>query len=105
MEETRVKKRGLAAIWKLCPLRHVLLLLNALIIGLHLSTRGNYALNRALSANFVRPVHRALSQATDLVPFSLAEAIYALAIIGGIVYIITKLIRMFRQKEWGNKFT
>lgn len=103
MEETRVKKRGLAAIWKLCPLRHVLLLLNALIIGLHLSTRGNYALNRALSANFVRPVHRALSQATDLVPFSLAEAIYALAIIGGIVYIITKLIRIFRRKEWAKQ--
>lgn len=103
MEETRVKKRGLAAIWKLCPLRHVLLLLNALIIGLHLTTRGNYALNRALSANFVRPVHRVLSRVTDLVPFSLAEAIYALAIIGGTVYIITKLIRIFRQKEWGKQ--
>lgn len=103
MEETSVKKRGLAAIWKLCPLRHVLLLLNALIIGLHLTTRGNYALNRALSANYVRPVHRVLSQVTDLVPFSLAEAIYALAIIGGTVYIITKLIRMFRQKEWGKQ--
>ena len=103
MEETSVKKRGLAAIWRLCPLRHALLLLNALIIGLHLATRGNYALNRQVSAIFVRPVHRALSQVTDLVPFSLAEAIYTLAIIGGTVYIIAKLIRMFRRKEWGKQ--
>ena len=103
MEQTREKKRGFAAIWKLCPLRHVLLVGNALIIGLHLATRGNYALNRALSAHFVRPVHRALSYVTDFVPFSLAEAIYALAIIGGLVYIIAKLIRMFRRKEWGKQ--
>ncbi len=97
------KKRGFAAIWRLCPLRHVLLLLNGLIIALHLATRADYALNRRLSANFVRPVHRFLSRATDALPFSLAEAIYALAIIGGLVYIISKLIRMFRRKEWGKQ--
>ena len=103
MEKTREKKRGFAAIWKLCPLRHVLLLLNAVIIAAHLATRGNYAWNRALSAHFVRPVHRFLAKVTDLLPFSLAEAIYALAIVGGLVYIILELVQCIRRKEWGKR--
>ena len=103
MENTREKKRGFAAIWSLCPLRHVLLLLNAVIIAAHLATRGNYAWNRALSRSFVRPVHRFLARGTDLLPFSLAEAIYALAIIGGAVYIILELVWCVRRKEWGKR--
>ena len=103
MEKTREKKRGFTAIWKLCPVRHSLLLLNALIIILHLATRGNYVLNRWLSAHFVRPVHRFLSLVTDVLPFSLAAMIYALAIIGGLVYIIFALIRIVLRKEWGKQ--
>ena len=103
MENKTTQKRGLAAIWKLCPVRHVLILLNALIIGLHLATRGNHALNRALSERFVRPVHRLLSRVTNVLPFSLAEAIYALAIIGGAVYIILELAWCVRRKEWGKR--
>lgn len=103
MEKTTVKKRGLAAIWSLCPVRHVLLLLNAVIIALHLATRGNYALNRQLSERFVRPVHRALSRATNVLPFSLAEMLYAVAIIGGLVYIIIIMAHMIRRKEWAKQ--
>ena len=103
MEQTKEKKRGFAQIWKLCPVRHVLLLLGCLLIGGHLATRKNYALNRALSEGFVRPVHRFLSRVTDPLPFSLAEALIALAVIGTLVYIIIALIRMFRRKEWGKQ--
>ena len=103
MEKTREKKSGRAAIWRLCPVRHVLLLLNAVIIAAHLATRGNYAWNRALSARFVRPVHRFLAKVTDLLPFSLAEAIYALAIVSGLVYIILELVQGVRRKEWGKR--
>ena len=103
MENKTTQKRGLAAIWKLCPVRHVLILLNALIIGLHLATRGNHALNRALSEHFVRPVHRLFSRVTNVLPFSLAELIYAAAILGGLVYIIISLVRMFRRREWGKR--
>ena len=69
MKNTTTKKRGLAAIFFLCPARHVLALLGALVIALHLATRENYALNRTLSEHFVRPVHRFLSRVTAILPF------------------------------------
>ncbi|MBQ6273320.1 MAG: DUF3810 domain-containing protein [Oscillospiraceae bacterium] len=103
MENVKTEKRGLAAIWKLCPVRHVLILLNALIIGLHLATRGDHALNQTLSERFVRPAHRFLSRATNVLPFSLAELLIAAAVIGGLVYIILTIVRMIRRKEWAKR--
>ena len=103
MENVTKKKRGFAAIWKLCPVRNVLLLLGCLLIVGHMATRKNYALNRTLSERFVRSVHRFLSRVTDLLPFSLAEMLIALVVIGLTVYIIYSLVRMFRRKEWGRQ--
>lgn len=103
MEKTREKKRGSAAIRRLCPVRLGLLLLGGLLIVAHLATRSNYALNRAVSQGFVRPTHRFLSRLNDLLPFSMAEALIALAVVGGAVYIITQLILMIRRKEWGKR--
>ena len=103
MENTREKKRGLAAIWSLCPVRHVLLVLGLLLIALHLATRRSYAWNRALSEKLVRPVHRFLSRAADGLPFSVAEALIALAVIGTLVYIIVQLAKMIRRKEWAKR--
>ena len=100
---TKEKKRGFAAIWKLCPLRHALLLLGCLLILGHLATRKNYALNWALSEGFVRPVHRFLCRLYDPLPFSLAELLIALAVIGVLVYIIFSLIRMIRRKTRGKQ--
>ena len=103
MENTREKKRGLAAIWSLCPVRHVLLVLGLLLIALHLATRRSYAWNRALSEKLVRPVHRFLSRAADGLPFSVAEVLIALAVIGTLVYIIVQLAKMIRRKEWAKR--
>ena len=103
MERTTEKKRGLAAIWRLCPVRHTLVLLSALVIALHLATRGNYALNRALSRGFVRPVHRFLARVTDVLPFSLAELIYAVVILGGLAAILFRIVRMIRRREWARQ--
>ncbi len=84
-------------------MRHALLLLGFLLIGGHLATRNNKALNRTLSEGFVRPVHRFLSRAADRLPFSAAEALIALAVIGLLVYIIFTLIRLFRRKDRGRQ--
>lgn len=101
MNEQTTKKRGFAAIFRLCPARHVVALLGAVLIGTHLATRRNYALNRALSEGFVRPVHRLFSQIADVLPFSLAELLIAAGVIGLLVYIITTILRGIRQKGWG----
>ena len=73
METTATKKRGLAAIFALCPKRHALLLISAGLIALHLLTRGNHALMVFLSDKLVRPLHRALGSLSARVPFSMAE--------------------------------
>ena len=61
------------------PGRCLVSLLALGIIGLQRALRGNTALMRRLSADFVRPLHRRLSVLTDRVPFSIAELLILLA--------------------------
>lgn len=96
METTATKKRGLAAIWALCPKRHILLLVSAGLIALHLLTRGEHALMVFLSEQIVRPLHRALGSFNARVPFSMAElllGLFAAAALGYIAFQIAALIR------------
>ena len=99
METTATKKRGLAAIFALCPKRHVLLLAAAGLIALHLLTRGNHALMVFLSDRLVRPLHRALGQLNAHVPFSVAELLIALAVVAALVYIVIQLVLLVRKRE------
>ena len=103
MEQKKENKRGPAAIFRLCPVRHVLALLGALVIALHLLTRKNHALNLRLSEGFVRPLHRSLAVATARLPFSLAEALILLAAGTAIVYIIISIVRLIRFNQKGRQ--
>ena len=98
MEELKEKKRGPAAIFRLCPLRHVLVLLSGLVILFHVLTRKNYALNAALSDGFVRPVHKLLSRFTARLPFSVAEALIAAAVLGLLATVGVSAVRLFRRR-------
>ena len=95
MEQTKKKN----AIIRLAPGRHILLLVSAALIAAHLLTRRSYALNRWLSAHFVRPVHRGLSLLTSHVPFSVAEALIGLAAAALAVYIIISVVRLILRKD------
>ena len=55
----RVKHKS---IFWLCPLRHLLGLVGAVLIVLHRLLRGNTALMRSLSARFVRPTLQRMGQ-------------------------------------------
>lgn len=83
--------------------RHILLLVSGAVILLHLLTRRSYAFNRWLSTFFVRPVHRALSRVTALVPFSVAEALIGLAAVGVVVYIIISVTRLIKRPDRGGQ--
>ena len=87
------------SIFRLAPGRHVLLLVSAAVIAAQLLTRRSHALNRRLSERFVRPLHRALSQASARLPFSLAELLIGLAAISLIVYIILSIKRLIVEKH------
>ena len=98
METTETKKRGLAAIFALCPKRHVLLLVSAGLIALHLLTRGKRTLMVFLSEKLVRPLHRALGRLNAYVPFSVAESLIALTVIAALVYIAVQIVLLVRRK-------
>lgn len=103
MKNTAVKKRGLPAIFALCPVAHLLALLGGLGIAAHLLTRRNIGLTRRLSAGFVQPLQRRLALQTAKLPFSLAEWLYALVIGGTLVYIIYELAQLIRKGERGRR--
>ena len=95
METVKTKKRSLAAIFKLCPGAHLLLLMSLIIIGAHLSLRYNRALMGKISGAVIAPLHQRLSAACDVLgTVSLAEILIALFAIGVLVYIITEILRL-----------
>ncbi len=93
------KKSAFGRWFRVCPVRHVLLLLSLLTIAAYFLLRGDHALMRSISEGFVRPCHRALGRASNLVPFSAAELIYALLIVGGIVYVVVSIVQLARKGE------
>ena len=101
MGTVKEKKRGLAAIFSICPWRNGILLLSAALIALHFAVRGNTVLMRQLSAAVVRPVHRFLARATGRLPFSLAELLIAIAVLAGTLYIIFCLCRIIKGEGRG----
>ena len=93
-------KSGLRAWYKLCPVRHTLILVSALVILLHLLTRPLRALNVWLSERFVRPAHLWLSTQTGRVSFSVAELLIALLVVFLLVYLVSQLVDLFRKPKF-----
>lgn len=99
MENIRTKKRGLSAIFALCPVRHILLLCSGALVLLHVCLRENYALMSSLADGPVAALRRVLSELTAAVPFSVAELLIATTVIGVLVYIISCIANMIRRKN------
>ena len=100
METKTVKKHSLFA---LCPAAHLIALLGALVIALHLLFRHDSERMRALSEGFVQPLHHRLAALTAPLPFSLAELLIALLIVAVIVYIIFEVSGLVRSGEKGRR--
>ena len=93
-------KSGFKAWYMLCPFRHFLILVSALLILLHLLTRPFRALNVWLSAHLVRPAHLWLSVQSGQVPFSIAELLIALTVILLVYYLLSQLVRLFTRPQF-----
>ena len=93
-------KNGLRAWYRLCPIRHTLILVSAVLIFLHLLTRPFRALNVWLSARMVRPAHVWLSEKCANVSFSVAELLIALLVLGLLWYLLHQLSALFRQPKF-----
>lgn len=99
MENIRTKKHGAAAIFALCPARHILLLVSGALVLLHVCLRGNYALMRRLADGPLAALRRFLAELTAIVPFSVAELLIAAAVIGALIYITFTLVCAIRRKN------
>lgn len=99
MEQLSTKKRGFAAIYRLAPLRHTLLLGSAALIAAQRLTRADRALNVRLSEHVVRPLHRLLGRVNSVFPFSVAELLIALAAVSLVVFLCVQTIRLIRRPE------
>ena len=100
MDTTTKKKSSLFA---LCPAAHIIALLGAAVIALHLALRHNHALMRSLSDGLVQPLHHRLAQLTAPIPFSLAEALIALLSVTTLVYIIYEISGLIRRGGKGRR--
>ena len=95
--ETKEKRK--LNILRICPAAHIVAAVSGLIILLHLALRGNHDLMAWLSLNFVRPVHRALSQLWSFVPFSGAECLIGFFAVGIVLYLAVMLFRIVRSGD------
>ena len=90
MNEASVKTRiSVRSLFLLCPIRHVLCLLGLNVICAYFSLRQRWNVMQAISDRIVRPWHRMMSRLCSHVSFSVAEMLIALAVILGILYIIS----------------
>ena len=98
METTEKKKITLSALWRRCPARHVLLLLDAAWLVFYFLFRENRALMNALSRTLVRPWHRAAGRAYSLVPFSVAQWVIVAWILMGLAFLAQLIFHFVRRR-------
>lgn len=96
----KTKRKNLISEWfGLCPVRHILLGVFALLVGAYLLLRRNRGIMNAVTFGAVRPYHRFAAKLFSKVPFSVAELIEAAAIIVVLVYIIIQVVNIIRKPE------
>jgi len=96
MKKTIIKIKKL---YFLCPVRHLILLISAAVICLHLSLRHNQPLMIKLSDCIVRPVHRFLSVLNSHIPFSVAELLIGVFCAAVLVFLAVQTVRLIAHKN------
>jgi hypothetical protein len=81
----------------LCPIRHVLAIISALVIALYYLTRDDQGLMAKINEGFIRPYHIFMGRLCSLTDFSVAELIYALVILALLFYIIRAVVLVIKR--------
>lgn len=89
--------------FRICPFRHILILISGMIIALHLLLRSGKPQMVWISRHVVRPVHRFLSEVTGHLPFSLAELLISLLVIFLLAYLVIQIIALIRKDQRGKR--
>ena len=103
--ETREKKIGLKAVYKLCPVAHTVALVSAVVILLHLTLRDNQPLMAKLAEDFLHPMHEKLALLWDkLGYYSAAEALIWCFILFLLAALVWRLVKLIRGDRWRNLY-
>jgi hypothetical protein len=94
-EGKREKNPG--RVFKLCPVRHTLLGLSAIVILGYFLLRDDKKLMETVSEGFVRPYHRLAGRVSGLVGFSIAEIFYAVLLLGVLIYLARAAVLLIRH--------
>jgi hypothetical protein len=90
----RSGKKTKKGLFRLAPLRHILIILSALVICLHLLTRNRKDVNEYLTQRLILPAHRAMAKFFDALPFSFAEVVIGVAAVTAVIYLAVALIKL-----------
>ena len=100
MRTIREKKRNKFSRWfRLCPARHCLALLGAILIGAYFAFQDNESMMEAAEDKIARPYFRIAGKICSIVEFSVAEMIYAVGIIALLAYLIVQVVCILRKPE------
>ena len=94
------RRRFTVKAWfQLCKVRHILSVSGLIIIAAYFALRDNAAVMTAVSHGFVRPWQRIFRRLTAHVPFSVAECLIVVGVLGAIAYVIAFLVGLIRKPE------
>ena len=103
METTEKKKITFRSLWRLCPARHIVLLMSLAWIAAYFLLRGNKAVMNALCRTLVRPWHAFAGRLFSAVPFSVTEWVILFLMALGVVLLIILLVRLIRRR-WAKAY-
>ncbi len=85
--------------WRICPVRHCLLLVCAAALLLFFLFRSNPGAMSWIFLHIARPWHRALAWISNAAAFSVAELCYVLVLGGILAYLIAQVVLLIRRPQ------
>lgn len=86
-------------LFPLAPARHILIIVSAVVICLHLLTRQMKDVNVFLSESLIQPAHQSMAKFFDRLPFSFAEVVIGVSAAAALIYILSAVTRLIMRPE------
>ena len=94
-------KSRLAAWFRLCPVRHILVGAGAALLLVYFLLRQNPEAMAAICGGFVRPYHRLMARLTGHLSFSVGELILVIGVLAALDYTVVFVIGLVKRPEKG----
>lgn len=86
-------------IFRIAPLRIIILIISAVIIGLFRYYRDNYNLMNFIASKIIKPLRMMMSFINSVFPFSVAELLIAVFVIWLALFILVKFLKLISLKK------